>query len=286
MTVAANASDNGAVQSVQFRVDGANLSAPDTSAPYSVAWNTSAVANGAHAVTAIVTDTAGNLTTATTVSVTVSNTSTPPTGLVAAYGFNEGSGTTATDISGSLNTGTVSGATWTAAGKYGSALTFDGVNDRVTVADAPSLDLTTALTLEAWVYPTSAGGWRTVLLKETPNGLAYVLYHGVGAPPSGYLTIGGTEFGVVGPSALPLNTWTHVAVTYDGATIRLYVNAVQVSSVAATGAVIATANPLSIGGNSVWGEWFAGRLDEIRIYNRALTPAQIQADMNTPLGGS
>ena len=83
-------------------------------------------------VTAIVNDTAGNLTTATTVSVTVSNTSTPPTGLVAAYGFNEGSGTTATDISVSLNTGTVSGATWTAAGKYGSALTFDGVNDRVT----------------------------------------------------------------------------------------------------------------------------------------------------------
>ena len=87
------------------------------------------------------------------------------TGPVAAYGFSEGSGTTATDVSGNVNTGTVSGATWTAAGKYGSALIFDGVNDRVTVPDAPSLDLTTALTLEAWVYPTAAGGWRTVLLE-------------------------------------------------------------------------------------------------------------------------
>ena len=210
-----------------------------------------------------------------------------PTGPVAAYGFSEGSGTTATDVSGNLNTGTVSGATWTAAGKYGSALIFDGVNDRVTVPDAPSLDLTTALTLEAWVYPTGAGGWRTVLLKEMPNALAYVLYQGYGARMSGAVTIGGTQRKITTPSTLPVNTWTHLAMTYDGATLRLFVNAVEVSSLAAPGAVMSTANPLSIGGNSVWNnEWFAGRLDEIRIYNRALTPAQIQTDMKTPVGGT
>ena len=186
-----------------------------------------------------------------------------------------------------MNTGTVSGATWTAAGKYGSALIFDGVNDRVTVPDAPSLDLTTALTLEAWVYPTAAGGWRTVLSKEMPNALAYVLYQGYGARLSGAVTIGGTQRKITTPSTLPLNTWTHLTMTYDSATIRLFVNAVEVSSLGAPGAVMSTANPLSIGGNSVWNnEWFAGRLDEIRIYNRALTPAQIQTDMKTPVGGT
>ena len=93
VTISANASDNGAVQSVQFTVDGADLGARDSSAPYSIAWNTSTVANGTHRLTAIARDTAGNPTTSATVTVTVSNTTTQPTGLVAAYGFNEVSGT-------------------------------------------------------------------------------------------------------------------------------------------------------------------------------------------------
>ena len=85
---------------------------------------------------------------------------------VAAYHFNEGSGTTVTDRSGNNNTGTLSGATWTTAGKFGRALVFNGTNARVTIPDAPSLRLTTAMTLEAWVKPavvTSA--WRDVIYK-------------------------------------------------------------------------------------------------------------------------
>ncbi len=75
-------------------------------------------------------------------------------GLVAAYGFDEGTGTVVTDSSGNGNTGTIAGATWTTAGKYGvGALSFNGTTARVTVPDAPSLDLTDALTLEAWVLP-------------------------------------------------------------------------------------------------------------------------------------
>ena len=80
-----------------------------------------------------------------------------PSGLSAAYGFNAGSGTTAVDASGNGHTGTISGATWTAAGKFGGALSFDGTNDWVTVADAAALDLTTGMTLMAWVYPTAHG---------------------------------------------------------------------------------------------------------------------------------
>ena len=73
-------------------------------------------------------------------------------GLVAAYSFDAGTGTTLADSSGLANTGTISGATW-AAGKNGGALTFDGVNDSVTVPDTASLDLSTGMTIEAWVRP-------------------------------------------------------------------------------------------------------------------------------------
>jgi hypothetical protein len=77
-----------------------------------------------------------------------------------------------------------------------------------------------------------------------------------------------------------LNTWTHLAGTYDGAMQRLYVNAVQVATRVQTGGVSVSASPLRIGGNSIWGEVFAGRIDEVRIYDRALSQEEIQADMN------
>src|SRR5256885_464185 len=94
------------------------------------------------------------------------------TGLVAAYSFNEGTGTTVTDASGTGNTGTVSGTAWTAAGKYGGALSFNGTTAQVTIPDAASLRLTSAMTLEAWVNP-SAGNraGRGVLYKAGDNQL-------------------------------------------------------------------------------------------------------------------
>ena len=99
----------------------------------------------------------------------------PGQSLVAAYGFNEGTGTTLLDQTGKGHTGTITGATWTAQGKFGSALTFDGVNDWVTVNDANDLDFTTGMTLEAWVYPTASGGgsWRNVVIKERAGGEVY-----------------------------------------------------------------------------------------------------------------
>ena len=109
-----------------------------------------------------------------TVNVSISTTSTA--GLVAAYNFNAGSGTTLTDNVGS-NNGTISGATWSSNGRNGSsALQFNGINDWVTIPDANALDLTAGMTLEAWVKPTTVGNWNTVLYKETPGGLSYGLY--------------------------------------------------------------------------------------------------------------
>jgi hypothetical protein len=73
-------------------------------------------------------------------------------------------------------------------------------------------------------------------------------------------------------------------VTYDGATLLLYVNGVQVSSRAQTGNIVTSTNPLQIGGDSLFGQYFNGIIDEVRVYNVALTPAQIQADMSSPIG--
>ena len=65
--------------------------------------------------------------------------------------------------------------------------------------------------------------------------------------------------------------------------LRLYVNGTQVSTKNVTGAMANSAGPLQIGGNNVWAEWFQGQIDDLRVYNRALTPSQLQTDMNTPV---
>jgi hypothetical protein len=287
ITVSANASDNVGVSGVQFLLDNVNLGAEVTSSPYSVLWNTLPANNGLHSLTARARDAAGNQATSGAVSVTVKNSTSTPAGLVAAYNFNEGSGATTTDRSGNGQTGTLSGASWTASGKYGKALAFNGVNNWLTVNDSNLLDLTTAMTLEAWVYPTVApSNWRTILIKEgvSPKS-AYYLYASSdpsNQPASG-LTIGSTEYTLKGGTRPAANTWTHLATTYDGAMLRLYVNGTQVASQARTGLITTTANPLRIGGNSLFGEYFTGRIDEVRIYNRALTQPEIQTDLNTPI---
>ena len=85
----------------------------------------------------------------------VGSTRAATTGLVAAYSFNEGSGTTVGDASGTGNNGTTSNTTWSTSGKYGGALSFNGTSARVNIPNSSSLQLTTAMTLEAWVNPSA-----------------------------------------------------------------------------------------------------------------------------------
>ena len=173
IALSGNASDSSGIASVQFRVGGVAIGAADTTAPYGVSWTTSSVANGSHVLTAVATDLAGNQTTSAGVTVTVSNGWAAPSGLVAAYTFAEGSGGTTADVSGNGNTGTLDWRHRPGRRPAGSArpLSFDGVNDLVSIADAPSLDLTSGMTIEAWVNPTALSGWRTVAMKEMPGGL-------------------------------------------------------------------------------------------------------------------
>ena len=203
--------------------------------------------------------------------------------------FDEASGN-AIDTSTSARNGVITGAL-RVPGKVGNALSFDGVDDWVTVTDGAAgtpLDLTNGMTIEAWVKPSAMSGWETVVLKEAgANLMSYGLYANDGAPlgggfagPAGYVRIGATDHGVQGTGPLSTTEWTHLAATYDGVTQRLYVNGVEVGSNPQTGTMVVGNQPLRIGGNASFaGEFFNGLIDEVKVYNRARTATEINADM-------
>ena len=207
-------------------------------------------------------------------------------GPVAAYGFDEGAGTATADRTANGNNGTLANTSWAgaSAGRFGNALSFNGSSSMVTVPDSDSLDLTTGMTLEAWVRPNAGGSFRTVVVKERPGDLVYGLYSSSDTNrPQSQVTVAGQARLLDGGSTLPAATWTHVAASYDGTTQRLYVNGAQVSSSTIAGSIEISGSPLRIGGNSIWAEWFTGLIDEVRVYRRALSAAEIQADMTTPI---
>ena len=164
-------------------------------------------------------------------------------------------------------------------------MNFDGVNDLVNINHSTSLNLTSAFTLEAWVRPTNVAGWRDILMKEIPGNQSYSLYatDGPNGPAASYANVN-SEVSARGGGTLPLNTWTHVASTFGGGSLKLYINGVLVNTQSLTGNVRTSTLPLRIGGNLIWtDENFAGQIDEVRVYNRSLTQAEIQANMNAAL---
>jgi Concanavalin A-like lectin/glucanases superfamily len=210
---------------------------------------------------------------------------TPSRAPVAAYSFDAGEGTVADDVTGDGHDGAIAGASWFDNGRFGSALSFDGENDCVTVEDAPDLQLTEELTLEAWVKPEGSGKSEPVIFKEAPYFFGYSLYLGIGE--SGHMEglIGeeGYEASVAeDPAKLETNVWSHVALTFDGSHMRLYVNGSLVDTTSAEGAW-SSSGPLSIGCSSEFEDNFDGLIDEARIYNRALSAGEITADMATPI---
>jgi PKD repeat protein len=266
--------------------DGSTSTAVNPSHTYSVA--------GTYTVKLTVTGSGGSNTKTNSNFINVSTsgggTTQPPAtssnGLVAAYGFEEASGSTVADASSKGNHGKIKEAVRINSGRYGKALKFDGVNDWVTVNDNASLDLSSSMTLEAWVYPQSVTGWRTVILKEKWGDAVYYLDSSNDAKlPNSGINNGGVKE-IQGATPLPLNQWSHLASTYDGQYHRLYVNGIEVAKRAQNGLIQQSDGALRIGGNSVWGEYFQGYIDEVRIYNRALTPTEINSNKATAVSVS
>ncbi|WP_189241064.1 LamG domain-containing protein [Planomonospora parontospora] len=179
----------------------------------------------------------------------------------------EGTGTVIGDAAGQGHTGTSASGlplTWTG-GKYGRAIALDR-RSRVIVPDAPSLRLTSAMTVEAWVNPDMDPVNGGLTVSKSSYGFSATTAT-VGTSPASRITF----------RPLPARTWSHLAATYDGQALRVYVNGALVASQPAQGAISLSTTPLAI--------WGTGLIDEIRIYDTALSEAQINADMTTPVAG-
>jgi hypothetical protein len=200
-----------------------------------------------------------------------------PQGLVGYWRFDENSGTTAANSAGDHNHCTIGGATW-APGIIGSALRFDGVDDYVSAGDATSLYGSTALTIEAWVNPDLIGGKYRVIAHISMT-YYFQLYIGDGNLEAFFYQTTNQDY-LRMSSTIPLNTWTHVAVTYDGSQVTLYKNGLP-EAFAVTGSLPSRGNSLFIGSDGRDPDRpFSGLIDEVRVYNRALTTAEVLADYN------
>ncbi|MDB6065698.1 MAG: Conserved repeat domain protein [Pedosphaera sp.] len=209
-----------------------------------------------------------------------------PSGLVSWW---EAEGNASDSLGG--NPGTLLNGTSFAAGEVGQAFTFNGTGAHVRVHDAPNLRFKTALTLEAWIYPTSVGAvGRSIIDKwDAASGFDQRSY-GVGIATDGRaqmaISPNGTSSGyasVFSAGTMPANQWTHLVGTYDGTNMAMYVNGILSGSVAYSGGIFQGTNDFALGGQ-VGGKLsggvvtpFAGLIDEASVYNRALSVSEVQA---------
>ena len=208
-------------------------------------------------------------------------------GLVGYWSFDD-SANPGRDDSGNGNDGTVYGATWTT-GKFGGALSFDGVDNYVSVPDDAALDVLGDITISAWVYCTRSGSYQAIVTKcvgggarnnpfdfrttsnATPN-LAFVRADAI-AHERVYSTV-----------AIPMSQWHHVSVRVENNIPDFYVNGFvtrKYADTTFTRTPTGNANPLLIGRRDD-GLYFNGLIDEVRIYNRALSGSEIMALVPEP----
>ena len=214
-----------------------------------------------------------------------------------AYGFSEGSGTTTADKTGNGHTLTYTGggAGWTATGHTGQGYTT--VTASTAAANTANFASVNQFTLMAWVNPSltaTPGNEYEVLAKNnaaaytyTAIALEYSNYadSGFTGQPAGWVLISGTYYEVQGSSVLPLNTWVHLALVYDGNNLILYVNGHRDSSIAATGTLDANDGIFGVGYDANPPDTMpaGGRIDDVRFYNTVLSESQIKMAMATPV---
>lgn len=175
------------------------------------------------------------------------------------------------------NIGIIYDATWIT-GKYGSALEFNGTTSFVDIQDSPVLN-PEYITVEVWIKPYSYGYYTDFVTKSNGLNGYYNSLTDKGKYAFGsYLS---TWHGWVESKAIiPLNTWTHLSITFDGKRIILYVNGIldNVKEDLSPSIIIPSSGSLTIGASIPDRRFFKGCVDEVRIYNRALTPQEIKTD--------
>jgi hypothetical protein len=200
--------------------------------------------------------------------------------------FDEGSGNIAYDYSGNGNNGTIYGATWVS-GKYGKALQFNGNNTYVQVSDSDNLE-PADITISMWIYPLSWTHTPTavaLVTKRTAIGNGYFVFWYASTSTINFDWGGYTYRWNTGYNS-PLNSWTHLVVTRNNSQRVLYVNGEYYSSTPNSGnsTLVPTTANLRIGYDSYTNQYpFNGTIDEVRIYNRALSQEEILSHYQQPL---
>jgi hypothetical protein len=222
-----------------------------------------------------------------TASVTLSPPVVPaPEGLFAYWPFREGSGSTIADASGNGRTATAYSTSWTT-GKAGNALNFNGSSSYVTAGalDLPGSGLTVSAWLKADAFASNVDSRiisKASGVQEQDHYLMLSTINSGGQKLRFRLKTGGSTKTLIASSGtLSAGVWVHVVATYDGSTMRLYKDGVLAGSLAASGSINTNSSvPLWIGSNPVGGNVFDGVIDEVRIYNRSLSAAEIASIYN------
>lgn len=167
------------------------------------------------------------------------------------------------------------------------ALSFDGTNDYVNAPSASSLISGSAgLSMSFWMYPTvavtSATYGGVAGFRNNSNADFYVLQYSGTTVEARFRNSAGVNFDIIG-TGLQLNTWQHFTLTYDGSMLRLYRNGVLNGSVSANGSIASTSEDFYIGhllfNTTVFS--FNGKVDEVSLWNRALTASEIGCIYNS-----
>ncbi|HEY3414725.1 MAG TPA: glycoside hydrolase family 38 C-terminal domain-containing protein [Armatimonadota bacterium] len=184
-----------------------------------------------------------------------------------------GSSASAPSVQPSGFTVTVTGAPAPTAGPHGTALSFNGSNDAITVNDQSSLNPTAAITLSAWINATNWAGNRRVLQKGSSDNQYRFLAE------TGLFKFDLTGVGTVTCALPSTGAWHYMAGTWDGKTMRLYVDGVVTAQASATGSIAVTNNSLNFGTKTTsapGGDHFLGLLADVRVYNQAVSASHIR----------
>jgi RHS repeat-associated protein len=301
VNVNAVASDDGQVAGVQFKLDGNNLGVADTTAPYSVSWNSTTASRGNHTLTAVATDDAGNQTTSAGLPVIVANsasptvtvtsagssspyaatvTSTPP---AAYWRVGETSGSTFASAIGTFNgtwtnTPTINAAGAIAGDPNGAVALSAASLQYGTVASSPSLGFTNNMTIEAWVKQAATGTLQAVVGKPLTTATPaenYAIWIDATNKPRVEFGNGTLSVQVTAPTALA-GGWHHIVGTFASGVATLYVDGSQANTGSTVGLTTLASNTGTLDvGHAGTGNYFGGSLDELAIYGSALTAAAV-----------
>jgi Concanavalin A-like lectin/glucanases superfamily/Secretion system C-terminal sorting domain len=203
------------------------------------------------------------------------------TALVGHWAMEENGGSTLIDSSSFKNNASIiEGPSWVE-GKRGLALNLNGTIDYCSVPDDPTLNISSAITIAAWVKPGKYATQRIIRKVDGTKNLGYSLFLGIDSTISIRFDNSNLKR-VKSTTKYPGtgDTWMHIAATYDGTTIRLYINGVEENTLTASFDIGITENSLTIGASDSDTQHFGGSLDDLRIYNYALSATEI-SDLQT-----